>query len=81
MGHPKFRAVWNGATVAEYYTPPGPFVRNVPEVGEVRVDFVDLIAARHDGLHVRVISPLDADSLEKFRHLESLGTPSGFQDS
>jgi transcriptional regulator with XRE-family HTH domain len=81
MGYPLFRSIWNQAIVADDFTELGPFVRSVPEVGELRLNYVDVIPAGRRDVFVRLISPVDQDALQKLLQLESIGSARPFAAS
>jgi hypothetical protein len=62
--------------VSEEFAPPGPFVRTVPPVGELRLDALDLAPLRGAELIVRVLAPHDEATRAKFPELVAAGTAS-----
>lgn len=75
MANSTFRVIWNETSVAEVFTDPEPFLRHVPEVGTLWLDYVDLASPQHPELQIRTLCAHDVETLEKLRRLEAIGTP------
>jgi hypothetical protein len=75
MANSTFRPIWNETSVAEVFTDPEPFFRHVPDVGTLWLDYVDLASPQHPELQIRTLCAHDAETLEKLRRVESMGTP------
>lgn len=74
MKHPIFRSIWNDSSIAESFTDRERLVRNVPAVGRLTFDYIDLIPAGEQDLILRVLSPADPETRAKLPLLESIGT-------
>ncbi len=78
---PIFQEMWNEHSVSDEYTPPGPMLRYVPEVGELCLDYTDVVPAQNPTVIVRFIAPHDEATRAKLARLIELGKPGRLSDS
>jgi transcriptional regulator with XRE-family HTH domain len=74
---PWFQRFWNEHSVSEEFAPPGPFVRTVPGIGELRFDALDLTPLRGPEYIIRILAPHDDATRAKIPNLVAAGTGSG----
>lgn len=76
MAQPLFEKLWNENSVSDDLSPPGPIVRTVVGIGELRLDVNDVVPVRRNNLIVRVLAPRDAESRARFALLAKIGRAS-----
>ncbi len=77
---PIFQEMWSEHSVADEYTLPGPMLRYVPEVGELCLDYTDVVPLHDPKVIVRFIAPHDAPTIAKLAKLVKLGRPGRLSD-
>jgi transcriptional regulator with XRE-family HTH domain len=76
LEQPLFVQIWAEHSVADAYTPPGPFDRFHPTLGLLRLDYADVAQSRRADMFVRFLAPHDDHTRAKFAQLQGLGTAS-----